>query len=241
MTNQHRLQDLVKSTAERAERDPCSLDGHEITLLAQGYLELREQRGLPGKLICYPSVKLVSGAWYDFQFPENSTYIVEDIAHGLAKQGRMVGQNRNPNRAYSIAQHCVMGSHAAPEGVQFEFLMHDAPEFVYGDMTTPLKQCCPDYKAMLEAGEAEMAKRYGLPSPMSKACKLVDLKMFATEARDLMTDQGEGFEMLKDIEPYEFKIEEWDTEFAFDAWLSRFHELWPKHAERHGIPEWMGQ
>ncbi|ESY72326.1 hypothetical protein X740_33295 [Mesorhizobium sp. LNHC221B00] len=63
-----------------------------------------------------------------------------DVAEGLARICRFGGAV--PGNPYSVAQHCVVGADAALEetrdaNVAAYFLLHDAHEFVFGDMTKP--------------------------------------------------------------------------------------------------------
>jgi 5'-deoxynucleotidase YfbR-like HD superfamily hydrolase len=64
-----------------------------------------------------------------------------DVAEGLARICRFGGHV--PGNPYSVAQHCVIGADAAMEetrdaNIAAYFLLHDAHEFVFGDMTTPV-------------------------------------------------------------------------------------------------------
>lgn len=208
----------------------------EIRDLAKGYLDLRKRTNQ--KRVCHPSIRLQSGGWYDFEKPEESDYSERDIAYALSKIARMNGHNLNHARGYPVAQHCYIGSLYAKDCVEaFEFLMHDAPEFVMGDMTTPLKQLCPDYQYYYHLCEADMARRYRLPYPMTRGAKVIDMRMFATEARDMMhVEEGtDEWELLKGIEPFDFKVVEWTAEHAAEAWLERFYELCPHYKEIVGV------
>lgn len=200
--------------------------------LARAYLDLLERRGLPPTLKCYPSIQLASGAYFDFSDIANSPMNPEDIASALSKIARCNGHTLG-DIGVPIAQHCVIGSRAAPKGYKFEVLMHDAPEFVMGDMTTPLKQLMPDFLRIEHEVEREMRRRYLLPHPMSKEAKAVDLRMAATEKRDVMPKDppGDEWDTIKGIKPYDLIIEPWPAQVARDRWLAEFNLLWPEHKQ----------
>ena len=68
-----------------------------------------------------------------------------DIAHGLARVARWNGQTKGPH-AFSVAQHCVLVERLTSEinprltrQVRLMALLHDAPEYVVGDLISPFK------------------------------------------------------------------------------------------------------
>lgn len=71
-------------------------------------------------------------------------------------------------------------SEAAPEHA-FAALMHDAAEAFVGDVTRPLKQMLPEFKAIERAVEDAIFIRYGVPRPMPRAVKQADLRVLAAE------------------------------------------------------------
>lgn len=198
--------------------------------LARAYEDLLARRGLPPTLKCYPSIQLASGKYFDFSDIANSPMDPYDIASALSKIARCNGHTLG-DIAVPIAQHCCIGSDAAPRRIKFEVLMHDAPEFVMGDMTTPLKQLMPDFLHIEDEVEVEMRRRFLLPHPMSREAKAVDLRLAATEKRDVMPPDppGDEWDTIKGIEPYDLIIEPWPAPVARDRWLDRFNRLWPAH------------
>lgn len=223
---------ILHETAERLAHSSLDENLPHVTfcseVLARAYLDLRERRGMPPTLRMEPTIQLQSGAWFDFLNPLSTPISPEDIAAGLAKQSRYTGHTVG-YRPYSIAQHCCHASDVAPRKYAFEALMHDAPESVLGDIATPLKQLLPDYKVIEERITVTFAKWFGFPSHMRPDVKVIDIRMAATEKRDIMPG-NEEWEMLRGITPYDLHIKPWDSERAFTEWLTRFYTLFPTDA-----------
>ncbi|WP_202615455.1 hypothetical protein [Rhizobium deserti] len=175
-----------------------------------------------------PTILLGSGTYFDFEDPESSEITIEDIAYGLAFEGRCAGQcySRLLQRRvfYSVAQHCVLMSLMVPPELQLQALMHEAGEAVCGDMTAPLKSLNPSFKAIEKRCEAAILQRFGITMTDLVALKHHDIRMLATERRDLLLWRGEKWS-LTDIEPYDFHITPWTPEQAAEAFLARYAEL----------------
>lgn len=90
---------------------------------------------------------------------------VETVAHALARLNRWCGHTL-PSCGYSVAQHSVLVSYMTPE-CKMEGLFHDAPEFVLGDITTPIKmwlgeEAIKRYRELTHGWEGTFAKRFNL-------------------------------------------------------------------------------
>ena len=177
--------------------------------------------GCVGTTIC-----TASGVYFDFRSPETSVIDPRDIAHALSLLCRYTGHT---DRFYSIAQHCVLASYIVPAEHAFAALMHDAHEAYVGDMSSPLKQLCQDYKAIEDRCEAAVAKRFGLTTPWPAEVKHADLVMLMTEKRDLMAARDHHWPLLDGIEPDHRTIDPRPSEECELMWLLRFYELCPKH------------
>ena len=88
---------------------------------------------------------MLSGRRLDLLDPTPVDIEIEDIAHGLAFVARWNGQTEG-EFAYSVAEHSVLveqlfsaANPAAPVKWQLAALLHDAPEYVIGDMISPVK------------------------------------------------------------------------------------------------------
>ena len=107
-----------------------------------------------------PWISTVSGKKMVLTDPDPKLIDIFDVAHHLANINRYVGATFYP---YSVAQHSVLVSYLMPE-LQMYGLLHDAPEYVLGDDSSPKKRAVPEIKTVLEhKWEAAVAERFGLP------------------------------------------------------------------------------
>lgn len=128
---------------------------------------------------------------------------IHDIAIALSRMPRYTGHG---NRSYSIAEHSVWCSHIVPTEFALEALLHDAHESVVGDMNSPLKSLCPDYKQIEKRVERTFRNLFALPERMSPEVKTADLQMLMFERAELLPNsQGGKWDVtvgIKEIEPY---------------------------------------
>jgi uncharacterized protein len=115
--------------------------------------------------------RMLSGRRLDLLDPSPLDVEIEDIAHGLARVARWNGQTLGPH-AFSVAQHCVLVERItaelkprlAREG-RLMALLHDAPEYVVGDLISPFKAAVGiDYKDFELRLLAAIHVRFGLPA-----------------------------------------------------------------------------
>jgi len=114
--------------------------------------------------------RMLSGRRLDLLDPTPMDIEVEDIAHGLAFVARWNGQTKG-NYAYSVAEHSLLVTDifstqnpSAPFKWQLAALLHDAPEYVIGDMISPVKAAVgPGYGALDDRLTAAIHIRFGLP------------------------------------------------------------------------------
>jgi hypothetical protein len=114
---------------------------------------------------------MLSGRRLDLLDPSPYDIEIEDIAHGLSRVARWNGQTSGPH-AFSVAQHCVMVE--ALVGIfrpqidrrwRLAALLHDAPEYVIGDMISPFKAALGlDYRDFEQRLQAAIHLRFGLPA-----------------------------------------------------------------------------
>ncbi len=114
--------------------------------------------------------RMLSGRRLDLLDPSPFDIEIEDIAHGLARVARWNGQTIGEH-AFSVAQHsCVveeLSAHLHP-GLEPRWrlaaLLHDASEYVIGDMISPFKAALGvSYKAFETRLEDAIHVRFGLP------------------------------------------------------------------------------
>jgi uncharacterized protein len=122
--------------------------------------------------------RMLSGRRLDLLDPSPLDIEIEDIAHGLARVARWNGQTVGAH-AFSVAQHSLVVEDVcrklAPDWDKKKRLMallHDAPEYVIGDMISPFKAALGlDYKAFEAKLEAAIHLRFGLPAHAPPAVK----------------------------------------------------------------------
>lgn len=129
--------------------------------------------------------RMLSGRILDLLDPTPMDIEIEDIAHGLAFVARWNGQTRG-DYAYSVAEHSLLVEEIftrlnpdAPVKWRLAALLHDAPEYVIGDMISPVKSAVgPGYGVLDERLTAAVHLRFGLPSiipiPVKKQIKQAD-------------------------------------------------------------------
>ena len=113
---------------------------------------------------------MLSGRRLDLSAPSPLDIELEDIAHGLARVARWNGQTTG-EWALSVAEHSLLVERIAAairRGVeprwQLAALLHDAPEYVFGDMISPLKRHAGERQVELESLLQEaIHERFGLP------------------------------------------------------------------------------
>jgi hypothetical protein len=121
---------------------------------------------------------MLSGRRLDLLDPTPVDIEIEDIAHGLAFVARWNGQTRG-DFAYSVAEHSLLVeelfgriSPKAPVKWRLAALLHDAPEYVIGDMISPVKAAVgPGYGALDDRLTAAIHLRFGLPAAIPKTVK----------------------------------------------------------------------
>jgi 5'-deoxynucleotidase YfbR-like HD superfamily hydrolase len=124
--------------------------------------------------------RMLSGRRLDLLDPSPMDIEIEDIAHGLARVARWNGQTIGAN-AFSVAQHSLIVEEISaklspgwPVKYRLMALLHDAPEYVIGDMISPFKAALGlDYKAFEAKLEAAIHLRFGLPAHPSASVKAV--------------------------------------------------------------------
>lgn len=168
-----------------------------------------------------PRIMLRSGVELDFLDPGSCNFTIEDIAHGLSMLCRYAGQCRD---FYSVAEHCLNVSDAVPEHA-FAALMHDAAEAFVGDITRPLKQMLPQYKAIERSVEEAIFIRYGVPRPMPRAVKQADLAVLAAEQAQLMPAGTDRWARAAGIRPARMRVACMRPAEAKAAFLERFEAL----------------
>ena len=122
--------------------------------------------------------RMLSGRRLDLLDPTPMDVEIEDIAHGLAFVARWNGQTIG-DFAYSVAEHSLLVEKiflrltpSATPAHRLTALLHDAPEYVIGDMISPVKSSVgPGYEELDKRLAAAIHIRFGLPAVTPKALK----------------------------------------------------------------------
>ncbi len=185
--------------------------------------------------------RMLSGRRLDLLDPSPLDVEVEDIAHGLARVARWNGQTIG-DHAYSVAQHSLLVErmlllqHAGVTARErLATLLHDAPEYVIGDIISPFKAVLDSaYRAVEERLHAAVRLRFGLPARLPPALeqriKRADQTAAYWEATELAdfseTEATKFFGRpgtigLKDVEAL---LEPWPARKAERLFLAAFKE-----------------
>jgi 5'-deoxynucleotidase YfbR-like HD superfamily hydrolase len=150
---------------------------------------------------------MLSGRRLDLLDPTPVDIEIKDIAHGLAFVARWNGQTFG-DWPYSVAEHSLLVEEIfaridpdAPVRWRLAALLHDAPEYVIGDMISPVKAAVgPGYGALDERLAAAVHLRFGLPAvippSVKKAIKRADRVsawLEATQIAGFSRDEADRF------------------------------------------------
>ena len=133
--------------------------------------------------------RMLSGRRLDLLDPSPLDVELSDIAHGLARVARWNGQTHGEH-AFSVAQHSLVveqvfrlqNPDCTAEACQMA-LLHDAPEYVIGDMISPFKAVVGGgYKAVEQRLEAAIHLRFALPPHPAPGLKALIKKADAVSA-----------------------------------------------------------
>jgi uncharacterized protein len=191
---------------------------------------------------------MLSGRRLDLLDPSPFDIEIEDIAHGLARVARWNGQTFGPH-PFSVAQHSLLVEAIAqqqradlPPATALIVLLHDAAEYVIGDMISPFKAVLGDtYKGVEARVLAAVMLRFGLPAVIPATVHRLTKEMDAAAAYHEAT-------LLAGFEPAEAErffgkplmlparimdmLSPWTTERAETAFRARFDDLSAAGAHR---------
>lgn len=140
--------------------------------------------------------RMLSGRRLDLLNPSPLDIEIEDIAHGLSRVARWNGQTDGA-WAFSVAEHCLLVERLAglllpgwPARWRLAALLHDAPEYVVGDLISPFKAAVGlDYKAfelrLLSAIHIRFALPGEPPAAVAATIKRADIAAAYLEATQL--------------------------------------------------------
>ncbi|WP_312794113.1 HD family hydrolase [Tianweitania sp.] len=185
--------------------------------------------------------RMLSGRRLDLLDPFPLDVEITDIAHGLARVARWNGQTVG-DHAFSVAQHSLLVedivSVLQPEthdAIQLAALLHDAPEYVIGDMISPFKAAVGgDYKAVEHRLQTAIHLRFGLapvlPAPVKTLIKRADHIAAYFEATQLAgfseKEAAEFFGRPRGLSADRFPLTPLPALAVQEAFLQRHAEIW---------------
>jgi uncharacterized protein len=185
--------------------------------------------------------RMLSGRRLDLLDPSPLDIEIEDIAHGLARVARWNGQTDGAH-IFSVAQHSILVETIARQRARLDrkerlaVLLHDAPEYVIGDVISPFKAVIGDAYKIVEARLlAAIHLRFGLPAilpePLAGQVKAADRAAAYLEATRLAgfdyTEAARFFgrpPRLSTVIERDY-LKPWPAELAQERYLARFARL----------------
>ena len=180
--------------------------------------------------------RMLSGRRLDILDPSPLDIEIEDIAHGLARVSRWNGQTRG-KYSLSVAQHSViveklvrMNAPKLDQKWYLAALLHDAPEYVIGDMITPFKHVLGGiYRDIESRLDAAVNIRFGLPAklpdPVQRTIKRADRMaawLEATQLAGFSEDEARKIFVKPAGTPAKLRIKPESAGDAAAAFLRRF-------------------
>lgn len=182
--------------------------------------------------------RMLSGRRLDLLDPSPFDIEIEDIAHGIARVARWNGQTVGEH-GFSVAQHSLVveeiAVHLQPALAprwRLVALLHDAPEYVIGDMISPFKAALGvDYKTFEAKLETAIHVRFGLPAltpePVKQLIKAADRCSAYFEATQLAGFAEDEAKVLFGAPPDDWRItlHPLPASEAQVRFVQRFHTL----------------
>ncbi len=188
--------------------------------------------------------RMLSGRRLDLLDPRPEDIEIADIAHGLARVARWNGQTLGEH-AFSVAQHALVVEQifsacepgATREG-KLAALLHDAPEYVVGDLISPFKAAVGlNYKAFETRLLEAIHRRFGIAPRLTdavtaaiKAADRIAAYYEATLLAGFSQEEGDRYFGHPEALPVELKVQlealtPWPTRQAQSRFVARFTEL----------------
>jgi hypothetical protein len=154
--------------------------------------------------------------------PREQDVDIFDIAHSLSMLCRYNGAVR---KFYSVAEHCVLLSHAVdPENAQWA-LLHDAAEAYIGDMAWPLKQEMPAFRLAEDGIMSVICTKFGLDPVQPEQVTEYDRRIVLDERDALMAPAQIPWPYLEELAPLQVCIQGWSPPRAKVEYELRFKQL----------------
>lgn len=177
---------------------------------------------------------------------------IEVVAHHLATNNRWNGATQHKRYrtriSYAVAEHSVYVARFVREVLglpqyELEALLHDAPEYITGDMIRPLKHSptiYPVYSSVEDKIEQAFAKKWNLLYPLPKEVKMADEAVCAAESLQIVPkdprEEWESGKMHDDsmVAPYEIQM--LDAYAAKEFFLIEYEEAIRRRERYRALP-----
>lgn len=185
--------------------------------------------------------RMLSGRRLDLLNPSPFDIEIEDIAHGLARVARWNGQTQGEH-AYSVAQHSLLVEQIFqklfPQSSKNECLcalLHDAPEYVIGDMISPFKAIIgKQYERVEKCIQDAIHMRFSLPVDLSQKFlkKIKQADRIAAYHEAIMLAGFNTEEALRyfgspnNISSNNLNLHPYSTQQIESVFLTRFNDLY---------------
>ena len=187
---------------------------------------------------------MLSGRRLDILDPSPVDVELSDIAHGLARVARWNGQTLG-DYPFSVAQHSVLvlelfraANPEAGPAAQLQTLLHDAPEYVMGDIISPFKAAMGgNYKDVENRLLSAIYLRFSLPATM-QAAQVRQVKKADREAAFFEATHLAGFDPAEarrlfgeparpafDLDAFDSLIRPWPTQQAHGRFIETFEAI----------------
>lgn len=166
-----------------------------------------------------------NGSMLDLNDTTTCDYSIEEVAHSLSSIVRFNGHTK---KRYNVAQHCCIMSAVVPPEFALAALLHDMQEAFVSDLPTPVKDNVGGrYRELENRIQGEMADKFSIPlwKLNSHQVKEADLRILATERRDLFDDQTTTWPILKGVKPYNYEIKPLSRNKAKRLFLEMYHHF----------------
>jgi len=189
--------------------------------------------------------RMLSGRRLNLLDPSPLDVEISDIAHGLARVARWNGQTFG-NHAFSVAEHSLVVEDIAlmlkpdlPPHWRLAVLLHDAPEYVIGDMISPFKSVIGEaYKAVESRLQGAIHLRFGLPAEIPHTVKklakradiicayfeAVELAGFDDDEAGRIFGKPRGFPLNEDGQ-LRYGLEPLPVKIAQEKFMERFEAI----------------
>lgn len=173
------------------------------------------------ELVNEPWIQTFTGKKFYPLAPNADDIDIEDIAHALSNMCRFNGHSK---QFYSVAQHSVLVSYLCDDVDKKHGLLHDACEYVLGDIPTPLKHSdlFINYEKNEKLLQSVIYKKFNLDPNTPKSVKDADLLTLSIEANNFMIPINNEWSLVKSPP---IQIIPLNPDEAKDLFLNRFKEI----------------